>query len=70
MLKDSDLLTMTCPHCGHKFQEQVGAIKNGGATRCHYCTKNVRYERQAVVDAINNRSGALDDLQRGIDERK
>ena len=70
MLKDSDLLTMICPHCRHMFQEQVGAIKSGGATRCHHCTKNVRYERQAVLDAVSNRVGALDDLQRGIDARK
>ena len=70
MLKDTDLLTITCPHCGHHFKEQIGAIKNGGATRCHHCTRNVRYEKKAVIDALNSRAGALDSLQRGIDARK
>jgi hypothetical protein len=66
MLKDDDLLAITCPNCGHEFEEEMGTLKSGSPVTCHRCKTRLEYDRHAALELISGSQGALDHFSRSF----
>jgi hypothetical protein len=70
MLKDDDLLPITCPNCGHQFDEEMGTLKSGSPVVCLRCTNQLEYDRHAALELINDTPGALDNFHRSVRKKE
>jgi len=58
MLRDDDLLPITCPNCGHGFDEEIGTVRSGSPVACHRCATRLEYDHHAALELINDAHGA------------
>jgi FPG/IleRS zinc finger protein len=65
-MKDSDLLPLTCPRCGHKFEEEIGTLNARNEVICPKCATPLTFDRQAVVDLIKDVAGAFQRFNRSL----
>ncbi|GAB4362588.1 MAG: hypothetical protein ACPW60_13220 [Methylohalobius sp. ZOD2] len=60
---DTQLLTLTCPHCNNKFKEKIGRLKHNPVLACPACRQSLR------IKPDNLRQG-MEAVQKRLDRGK
>jgi DNA-directed RNA polymerase subunit RPC12/RpoP len=57
---------LTCPACGHKFQEQLGRLEKDPTIDCPGCHSPIEIKAQGLRDGLKKVDRAMADLQKTL----
>ena len=43
-------ISLTCPHCGKEFKEQIGRVKRDRAASCPACKQRIAVEAHKITE--------------------
>jgi transcription elongation factor Elf1 len=63
---DSQVIELTCPHCGHKLQESIGKLKTNPTLICGKCQGRVKIDANNMRTEIAKVEESLSQMQRKL----
>lgn len=67
---DQQEINIPCPHCGHKFPEKVGRLKDSPEVTCPACAGVFKVNAEQLRDALAALQEGVDRIRAAFKRRK
>lgn len=63
---DDKIIQLTCPQCGHQFDERIGRLKDDPSIPCAGCGATIQIEAERLRQGLESVDKQLADFKRSL----